>query len=202
MGGMEPGDRYCRHCGAVHSQAATYCSTCGQPIMPGAVDPGSGDLQRMPVDPAAAISARPDSVPTDATFGRRLAAGLLDTVIAGIALFVALAAMGGLVILIQGELTSRADAIGSISTELIVPWLYFAIQESSKAQATFGKRACGLRVETLSGERLSFGRATGRWLAKWLTLLTIGVGFLMVTWTKRHQALHDLVAGTLVRRQP
>jgi uncharacterized RDD family membrane protein YckC len=117
-------------------------------------------------------------------------------------LFAALAGMAGLVILIQGELTSRVDAIGSISTELIVPWLYFAIQEASKAQATFGKRAFGLQVETLSGERPSFARASGRWLAKWLTLLTLGVGFLMVTWTARHQALHDKVAGTLVRRQP
>lgn len=175
-----------------------YCSTCGQPVAPSAV---AIDPVLTPVGSAPTIAASVGSVPTDATFGRRLAAGLLDIVLAGVVLLAALAGVGGVLTLVQGEITSRADAIGSISVELIVPWLYFAVQEASKARATFGKRAYGLQVETLSGERLSFRRATGRWLAKWLTLLTFGIGFLMVTWTSRHQALHDKVAGTLVRRQ-
>jgi uncharacterized RDD family membrane protein YckC len=192
-------DRYCRYCGAAQSGAAVYCSTCGQPVAPGAVDPFATDPALAPIGPVPAVAG---SRPTEATFGRRLAAGLLDIVIAGVALFAALVAAGGILTLIQGDVLDPAGAIASISTELIVPWLYFAIQERSKAQATFGKRAFGLQVETLSGERLSFARATGRWWAKWLTLLTFGVGFLMVTWTDRHQALHDFVAGTVVRRRP
>jgi uncharacterized RDD family membrane protein YckC len=177
-------DRYCKYCGAAQSQGTVYCSGCGQPVAP-----------------APTVAGSVSGVPTDATFGRRLAAGLLDIVLAGVALFAALAAAGGILTLLQGDVLDPADAIASISTELIVPWLYFAIQERSKAQATFGKRAFGLQVETLSGERLSFARATGRWWAKWLTLLTVGIGFLMVTWTARHQALHDFVAGTVVRRR-
>ena len=195
-------DRYCRYCGAPQSGAAVYCSTCGQPVAPAAVDPLATDPALVPIGPAPTVAGSVGSVPTDATFGRRLAAGLLDTALAGVALVAALLVTELFLILLQGDVTPGPEAIGSISTELIVPWLYFAIQERSKAQATFGKRAFGLQVETLSGERQSFARATGRWWAKWLTLLTLGIGFLMVTWTARHQALHDFVAGTVVRRRP
>src|SRR6266513_196499 len=118
-------DRYCRYCGAAQSGAAVYCSTCGQPVAPGAAALLGTDPTLTPVG----------SVPTYATFGRRLAAGLLDIVIAGVALFAALLAAGGILTLIQGDVLDPADAIASISTELIVPWLYFAIQEASKAQA-------------------------------------------------------------------
>jgi uncharacterized RDD family membrane protein YckC len=194
-------DRYCRYCGAAQSEAAVYCTTCGKPVTPSAVDLSAIDPVLTPVGSAPTIAASVSNVPRDATFGRRLAAGLLDIVLAGAALFAALVAMQLLLILIQGDVTSGPEAVGSISTELIVPWLYFAIQEASRARATVGKRAFGMQVETLAGDRLSFRRASGRWWAKWLTLLTFGIGFLMVTWTARHQALHDKVAGTLVRRQ-
>jgi uncharacterized RDD family membrane protein YckC len=85
---------------------------------------------------------------------------------------------------------------------LILPlnWLYFAIMESSGWQATLGKQALNLVVTGESGERIGFGRATGRYFAKILSLLTFLVGFFMVGWTQRKQGLHDLIAGTLVYR--
>jgi uncharacterized RDD family membrane protein YckC len=85
---------------------------------------------------------------------------------------------------------------------LILPlnWLYFAIMESSVWQGTLGKQALKLVVADESGERIGFGRATGRYFAKILSLLIILVGFFMVGWTQRKQGLHDLIAGTLVCR--
>ncbi len=80
---------------------------------------------------------------------------------------------------------------------------YFSLLESSRWQATLGKLACRLRVTDEIGRRIGLGRATGRNLAKYLSALTLGIGFLMVGWTRRKQGLHDLVAGTLVlRRRP
>ena len=124
--GLLQSDRYCRYCGAAQSEAAVYCSTCGQPVATGVVDPLGTDPALTPVSPAPTVAASVTSVPTDATFGRRLAAGLLDIVLAGVALFAALAVAELTLRLVQGDVTSGAEAIGSISIELIVPWLYFA----------------------------------------------------------------------------
>ena len=39
-------------------------------------------------------------------------------------------------------------------------------------QATPGKKAIGLKVTDLQGNRISFGRATGRYFAEWITGMT------------------------------
>jgi uncharacterized RDD family membrane protein YckC len=77
-------------------------------------------------------------------------------------------------------------------------WLYFALMESSKNQATLGKMALGLRVTELDGRRISFGRATGRYFAKILSTMTLMIGYIMAAFTSKKQALHDFVAGTMV----
>jgi len=79
-------------------------------------------------------------------------------------------------------------------------WLYGALMESSPYQATVGKMIFGMKVTDLYGNRISFGRATGRHFAKWLSGMVFCVGFIMVGFTERKQGLHDLLAGTLVRR--
>ncbi len=75
---------------------------------------------------------------------------------------------------------------------------YYALQESSRYQATLGKRALGIKVTDLTGQRLTFSNALGRWFAAALSYLTLYVGFLMAAFTQRKQALHDMVAKTLV----
>lgn len=80
-------------------------------------------------------------------------------------------------------------------------WLYYALQESSRHQATIGKRAFGLLVAGADGSKLSFAVATGRCFAKVLSNMTFGLGYLMAVFTKRQQALHDLLAGTVVTRR-
>jgi uncharacterized RDD family membrane protein YckC len=72
--------------------------------------------------------------------------------------------------------------------------------ESSAKQATVGKMALGIIVTDLDGRRIGFGRATGRYFAKILSALTLGIGFLMAGFTERKQALHDMVASCLVIR--
>jgi uncharacterized RDD family membrane protein YckC len=84
---------------------------------------------------------------------------------------------------------------------IIWSWLYFALFENSQLRATLGKKACGLLVTNEHGERISFGRATGRYFAKIISGLIIGIGFMMAGWTRRKQALHDLICDTLVVRK-
>ncbi len=56
----------------------------------------------------------------------------------------------------------------------------------------------GIVVIGLDGQRISFLRATGRYFAKILSALILFIGFLMVAFTARKQALHDIIANTLV----
>ena len=86
----------------------------------------------------------------------------------------------------------------ALGGSFLVNWLYSALMECSKLQATLGKLAVGLMVTDNEGRRLTFLRATGRYFAKFISALVIGIGFLMVGWTERKQGLHDLIAGTLV----
>ena len=81
----------------------------------------------------------------------------------------------------------------------IVSWLYYSILESSKSQATIGKRMIGLVVTDLNGDRISFYRASLRWLAK---IVSVGnfivLGYLIAFFTEKKQTVHDLISGCLV----
>jgi len=77
-------------------------------------------------------------------------------------------------------------------------WLYFALFESSRWQATPGKRAMGLKVVGETGHRIGFGQASGRYFGKILSGILFNIGYLMAGLTERKQALHDLMASTFV----
>jgi uncharacterized RDD family membrane protein YckC len=77
-------------------------------------------------------------------------------------------------------------------------WLYFTIMESSKLQATIGKKILNLAVTDVSGVRISFARSNARFWSKLISGIILCIGYIMVAFTEKHQALHDMVAGTLV----
>lgn len=81
---------------------------------------------------------------------------------------------------------------------ILMPWFYFSLTESSTMQATVGKMALGIRVSDYEGKRISFGRATGRYFAKILSGLIFTIGYIIAGFTPKKQALHDMIAGTLV----
>ncbi|MEH7097798.1 RDD family protein [Neobacillus vireti] len=81
---------------------------------------------------------------------------------------------------------------------LLFSWIYFAWMESSKLQATLGKKVFGLKVINQSGRKITFKRAVGRYFAKYISALTLGIGYLMAAFTKRKQGLHDKIANTFI----
>jgi uncharacterized RDD family membrane protein YckC len=83
---------------------------------------------------------------------------------------------------------------------LVAAWIYSAGLESSAKQATLGKLALGIKVTDLGGQRIGFGRATGRYFAHIVTALTIGVGYAVAVFTRKRQTVHDMIAETLVVR--
>jgi uncharacterized RDD family membrane protein YckC len=79
-------------------------------------------------------------------------------------------------------------------------WPYFALLESSSWQGTVGKRLLGLRVADLNGGRIDFGRANIRHLSKLLAYPIWFGSLFTIAYTFPKQALHDLVARTVVLR--
>jgi uncharacterized RDD family membrane protein YckC len=65
---------------------------------------------------------------------------------------------------------------------------------------TFGKMALRVRVTTVDGRPLSLGAAVLRGIGFAISVLTVGLGFLMAAVRSDKRALHDLLAGTRVAR--
>lgn len=77
-------------------------------------------------------------------------------------------------------------------------WAYFVFQESSTLKSTVGKQAVNIIVTDLNGNRISFKHATKRFIMKILAIIPFFAGFLLILFTSKKQAFHDLVAKTVV----
>jgi uncharacterized RDD family membrane protein YckC len=115
-------------------------------------------------------------------------------------------------------LMAYANALMPSSTLIanaVIAWAYFALQESSAAQATIGKRLLGIRVSTEDGGRLSLATASirawplylpniawliGSWLGG-LVALAAFVACICVAFSDRKQGLHDRMAGAILTRR-
>jgi uncharacterized RDD family membrane protein YckC len=98
-----------------------------------------------------------------------------------------------LLLLIFGQ----ESIIGNILS-ILLGWGYFAGMESSFNQATLGKKALGLKVVGLDGEKISFAKATGRYFSKILSALILLIGYIMAGFDAKKRALHDIIASTYV----
>uniref|UniRef100_UPI00314502C5 RDD family protein n=1 Tax=Peribacillus sp. TH14 TaxID=2798481 RepID=UPI00314502C5 len=65
-------------------------------------------------------------------------------------------------------------------------------------KATVGKILLNIKVTDLNGGRIGFGRATGRYFATIISGMIFYIGYIMAGFTSKKQALHDMIAGTVV----
>jgi uncharacterized RDD family membrane protein YckC len=144
---------------------------------------------------------QPQAAPAYAGFWIRFLAYLIDTLIS-CAVFIPVGIILGVVIVASGSDPDSADMmmvrLSSNGLSIVAGWLYYSLCESSSWQGTVGKKVLGLRVTDINGNRIGFGKATGRHFGKILSGLILGVGFIMIAFTEQKQGLHDMLAGTLV----
>jgi uncharacterized RDD family membrane protein YckC len=135
-----------------------------------------------------------------AGFWRRAAALLLDSLILWIPEMLLESTVSNLVRApgLPALEDSLMDLAVTFCVSFLIWWVYRAALHSSAWQATLGKKALGIKVTDLSGERISFSRATARYFLEYLSAIPLGLGFVMAGITDRKQALHDKLAGTLV----
>jgi uncharacterized RDD family membrane protein YckC len=206
------GTFFCNKCGAQNAAGAQFCSRCGSPTnpTPGMVATSLGMPSTMPPNLTAPESASPPLYPRAAGvryggFWIRVLAAIIDSIILRVVVSPFDIIFGGLGLAgMMAGLPHLPFAILGSGVSLIAlffcSWLYEAFMESSSHQATLGKMIFGLKVTDLNGNRICFARATGRHFAKFLSAMTLCIGYIMVAVTERKQGLHDLLAGTLVRR--
>lgn len=187
---------FCQHCGSSHDLDAIFCPQCGSWV--GSV----GSL------PAHRVAAR------YASFWQRVGAQVIDQIVVGVPFQIV---TGIFIVYTPPTVKTTTDANGNPTIHwggdwgtflllLLASWLitlvYTSVLISSPRQATVGKMALGLIVTTEDGDRVSFPRAVGRFVANLLNALTLGIGYLMVIWTPKKQALHDRIAHTVVVPRP
>lgn len=136
---------------------------------------------------------------TYAGFSVRLVAFLIDWLLLSVLSAVALLLLG---LPLVPEITNYEARLKMNFISIVISWLYYAGFESSSYQATPGKQAVGIFVADTEGYSISFSRATGRFFGKLLSGLIVLIGYIMAAFTKRRQALHDLLAKTLVLKHP
>lgn len=204
------GTFFCSQCGAPNTAGAQFCTRCGAsttPAMapvPASAPPAQfGGVPYQPVKPFAGIA--PVGGVRYGGFWIRFVAAIIDGIIVQVVVLPLSFLAGGVVGFagaMGGAPRSGIPILGGIIGFVIGiagTWLYEALMLSSTRQATLGKMIFGMKVTDLSGNRLSFAHATGRYFAKWLSAFTLLIGYIIAGFTERKQALHDMVAGTLVR---
>ena len=93
-----------------------------------------------------------------------------------------------------------AEMMGILSA-LVLAILNFVFLAAVWGQ-TLGKWATGIRIERIDGRELSFGRAVLRHFVGYpLSLLTLGIGFLIAGLNGEGRTLHAFIAGTVVVRE-
>ena len=150
-----------------------------------------------------------------AGFWLRLVAVIIDGIIIGCLqslVFVPLLAAVGLGIagnMENMDMQDTGDMVGMLGVIVAAAsayWLlamciqifYYTLMESSKFQGTLGKMALGIKVTDMNGEKLDFVKAFVRNLCKIISNFTLLIGYIMAGFTEKKQALHDMIASTLV----
>jgi uncharacterized RDD family membrane protein YckC len=133
-----------------------------------------------------------------AEFMPRLGALILDSIFILLITWIPMFGIGFVMVLLLGpEPGMNAMSIIANLYAFVAQAAYYVVLETSAKQATWGKQIVGIKVTDLNGRRITVGRALGRYFAKILSGCTI-IGWFLPLFTEKKQALHDIVAGTLV----
>jgi len=201
---------FCSKCGAQNSAVAQSCQNCGLTLS-SSLAPSQAAAPAPAYAPAPPVAYAPPSI--YGGFWIRFLAHLVDHIILG-----AVAAPLFFVMVLPTiiRIARQADQDQEPSPEMIIAiissafvfialafvgqWLYEALLTSSSWQATIGKKVLRLKVVDEAGNRIGFGRATGRFFAKILSSMFFCIGFIMIAFTERKTGLHDMLAGTRVMK--
>ncbi len=119
-----------------------------------------------------------------ASFGRRLVAFLVDSVLVSVPYWLVWAA----------TTETTASLVG-----LVVGIAYYTYLEGSPSGQTAGKRLLGIRVIDFgTGESIGHGRAAIRYFGRILSSIPCLLGYFWMLWDRENQTWHDKLANDVV----
>jgi len=173
----------CPNCKEFYHENASFCPACGTPA-PKSISVNASVTETGPFGSTTTEVKLSDStfVGTYATFGERVLAFLIDAVI----------------ITIGTAILSAIFSGGGAFIAWILTAVYYGYFESSKYMGTPGKIVMKLKVYSGNGHPISFLNGVGRYLAKLISAIIFGIGYLFPLFTAKKQALHDMIANCVV----
>ena len=138
-------------------------------------------------------------------FWVRLVAFIVDNIIIffATALFAFIAGLatglGGLTSGVSAENVEYLSTIFGFFIGTLLGPFYYTFFTGWEGQ-TPGKKLMGLRVITMTGESVSYGRALLRYMGYFVSFFLLGLGFVMIAFDRNKRGFHDFIAGTCVIR--
>lgn len=119
-----------------------------------------------------------------AGFWRRFAAAFVDGIILLIPYWILLAGI---------------NAGTAYALSILIDLAYFTYFEGSASGQTIGKKLLSIRViDFNSGGSIGYGRALGRYLARFISAFALLLGYLWMLWDKEKQTWHDKLVSSVV----
>jgi uncharacterized RDD family membrane protein YckC len=193
-----------------------YCSQCGQPSPPDQLA-RFGDTLVCPNCKNSYVQKLREGVSPVETafvyggFWVRFVASLIDSIILGVA-------SSAVQLLLLGSvyrpfvnmrepmppdeaLAAFGAMMGTLALSMLVGVVIGASYEGFfvyRVGATPGKMVLGLKVVRPNGGPVSLGRAVARYFAKWLSSLTLCIGYIIAGFDAEKRAMHDMIVDTRV----
>jgi len=143
-----------------------------------------------------------------AGFWIRFGAIFIDGIILWAVQMIVYAVFGGITAAVVPSMPGNSTNMSFfIFSQVIITLLSFVISAAydiwfvGRFGATPGKMACKIKIVTPDGGKVSYSRALGRYFAKWISSMILGIGFLMAAFDDEKRTLHDRICETRVIRK-
>ncbi|MGG7622206.1 RDD family protein [Bacillus coreaensis] len=160
---------FCTNCGSKVINESKFCPYCGQKILLKSSERNKSVQQ-----------IRIEKIYPHAGFWLRFWAYVFDCILIGVP---------SILLVLNNQSFGIFTFLGGL--------LYYVGLESSPLQGTLGKKMCGIIVTDDQGNRITAGKAFGRFFARYISSITI-IGFPMAGWTENKQGLHDKMTKCFV----
>ena len=130
--------------------------------------------------------------------GSRSLAYIVDFILVFVVMFAS-----SIALLLSGALLGTLAVVIWVIAIFLMWWFYFAFFEAVWTGQTPGKRLMGLRVQKVGGYPIGWPEALIRNFLRLvdMMMMSVPIGLIVMLFTRRHQRIGDLAAGTVVVRE-
>lgn len=138
-----------------------------------------------------------------AGFWIRFGASIIDGIITGVVNLLISIGFGAMAAVVSSSSDPSNAFIFSVIGTLLSLCITIGYETFfiGKWGATIGKMACGLKVVTPEGDKITYLRAFARYFAKIVSSLILLIGYIMAAFDDEKRALHDRICDTRVVRK-